>query len=85
MKRKVIDFYGFRVAEPHHDGTPHWHANLFFPSQHEHCIRESLRHYWLSEYADERGADRVRVKFVRPDAEKGTPTDYIAKYVAKKH
>ena len=40
LAREGIETYGFRVAEPHHDGTPHWHAMLWFKS------RLAMHHAW---------------------------------------
>ena len=31
--RKGFTPYGFRVAEPHHDGCPHWHILLWMPKE----------------------------------------------------
>lgn len=83
IDRLKILMYGFRVAEPHHDGTPHWHAVLFAPAHQIETISFVLRSYWLSEYADEPGATSVRVKFKKLDRAKGSAPAYLAKYIAK--
>lgn len=32
LGREDVSLYGFRIAEPNHDGTPHWHCLVFFQS-----------------------------------------------------
>lgn len=53
LKRLQIELIGFRVCEPHHDGTPHWHALLFFRPEHELLIRYVLADYFTQDERDE--------------------------------
>ena len=34
LKRVDIDWFGFRIAEPHGDGCPHWHLVVYVPADH---------------------------------------------------
>lgn len=83
LQRLGIRPYGFRIAEPHHDGCPHWHMLLFMPPGVVDAFNEVLRAYALAEDGDEPGARRNRVKLVRIEVDKGTAAGYIAKYVGK--
>jgi Bacteriophage replication gene A protein (GPA) len=82
LQRKGLNLFGFRVAEPHHDGCPHWHALLWAKDGAAiDAAIEIVRDYWLSDDGDERGADKYRVNSKR--MEKGGAAGYIAKYIAK--
>jgi hypothetical protein len=83
LARLSILFYGFRVAEPHHDATPHWHMVLFLSPQHADTMRSVLAGVWLSEFRDEPGAAEHRCKCVVIDPGKGSAAGYVAKYVSK--
>ncbi len=83
LKRLSVLFYGFRIAEPHHDGTPHWHLLLFTPSQHVETLRRVIKGFWLGEYSHEQGAQQHRTKVISVDRSRGSAAGYIAKYVAK--
>ena len=48
-----IKVYGFRVAEPHHDGTPHWHMLLFMKPEYRVLVRELLHKYACDESSAE--------------------------------
>ena len=81
--RKDIKPYGFRVAEPQHDGTPHWHILLFTEKHHIDEVKSVVSHYALQEDGDEKGALENRCDFKLIDPKKGSATGYIAKYVSK--
>jgi hypothetical protein len=81
--RDEIKPYGFRVVEPHHDGTPHWHLLLFMPVEQINHFKEVVTHYGLQDSPDEKGAKQYRVKFIDIDPAKGSAAGYIAKYIAK--
>jgi len=95
--RENITPFGFRVAEPHKDGCPHWHMLLFIKSEQRLRAREIMAHYALEIDGDEKGAAPyegydhtskkplcgARFNVVEIDSEIGTATGYIAKYISK--
>lgn len=90
LARVGIRVYGFRVVEPNHDGTPHWHQILFFDvpkgwllDEVRYVLRAVLRRYWLEDGGSEPGAQKYRCKFEPIDLKKGSATGYIAKYISK--
>lgn len=85
-KRRGLAPYGFRVAEPHHDGTPHWHMLLFLAAHEEAECERLMRHYAGEPDAAELSTDKARdARFLlkRIDPARGTAAGYIAKYIAK--
>lgn len=83
FKRAGIMPYGFRIAEPHSDGCPHWHMLFFVDPAQVEAMTAIINKYALAEDGDEKGAQENRVKLVRIEAGKGTAAGYIAKYVSK--
>jgi hypothetical protein len=83
MHRRGVRVYGFRVAEAHHDGTPHWHLLVFMAPENVAAVRGILSRYALAEDGDEGGATTNRFKAVAIDAKRGTAAGYIAKYISK--
>lgn len=91
LHRDKVDIYGVRVAEPHHDGTPHWHMILFFnprwAGRTERAaaprIRAIMRRYALQEDGNEDGAKVHRFKAEAIDRKRGSAVGYIAKYISK--
>jgi hypothetical protein len=83
LKRKFIKPYGFRVVEPQHDGTPHWHSLLFVKAEHVKVLKKIIHFYALQENGDEKGAQENRCDFKLIDPAKGSATGYILKYIVK--
>ncbi|MDO9141116.1 MAG: replication endonuclease [Methylobacter sp.] len=91
LDRHHIKPYGFRVAEPHHDGTPHWHILLFMNPADEAVVTATLNKYALKEDGQEKGAavhrftaKKIVKEIVTKDGiKKVSATGYIAKYIAK--
>lgn len=84
LAKHGVKFYGLRVAEPHHDGTPHWHMVLWYDGK--PATLKKLKHYITQKFIE---TDREelrrdispRVKF--KDMDKRGAAGYVVKYVAK--
>lgn len=83
LKRQGLGLYGFRIAEPNHDGTPHWHLLVFHEAGQLDSLRGTIVRYALQDSPNEPGAHLHRVDFKPIDWSRGTAAGYIAKYVAK--
>ncbi|ACS93543.1 bacteriophage replication gene A protein [Teredinibacter turnerae T7901] len=81
--RNDIKLFGFRVAEPHHDGTPHFHLLLFCDPAVCDTACKLFSEHALAEDGDELGADESRWDVKKIDPAQGTAAGYIAKYVSK--
>lgn len=84
MHKAGLRWYGVRVAEPHHDGTVHWHLLCFMRKKDRKSITALLRKFAIREDREELGNNtgpRFKSELINP--RKGTPTSYIAKYISK--
>lgn len=83
IQRRKIKVFGFRVAEPHHDGCPHWHMLLWVSADQVQQLTELLRACWLQQEGGEYGAGQYRFKAETIDPARGGAVAYVAKYIAK--
>lgn len=81
LHREGLRPYGFRAAEPHHDGTPHWHFVLFAAPEDQERITAIFRSHALRD--PEPGSAKHRFKAIAIDKAKGSATGYFAKYISK--
>jgi hypothetical protein len=82
LGRAEIPVFGFRVAEPHHDGCPHWHALFWFPADQLENALKIYEFYALEDTPPEKGRESVRFKAL-VDELAGGAANYIAKYISK--
>ncbi|MBZ6395600.1 MULTISPECIES: replication endonuclease [Pantoea] len=86
LHREEIRIFGIRVAEPHHDATPHWHMLMFMRPEQVERVRVIMRDYASHEDAGELTTDKARKARFHAEAidpEKGSATGYVAKYISK--
>ncbi len=84
FKRQEITPYGFRVAEPHTDGCPHWHMLFFVDPKHSAEMEKVISQYAMAEDGSEKGAAENRVKLVHIETHNGmSAAGYIVKYISK--
>lgn len=86
LHREEIRIFGIRVAEPHHDGTPHWHMLMFMLPEDVERVRLIIRDYaWEEDHNELRSdkAKKARFHAEAIDPEKGSATGYVAKYISK--
>ncbi len=86
LHREEIRIFGIRVAEPHHDGTPHWHMLMFMLPEDVESVRRIVRNYaWQEDNHELKSekAQKARFHAEAIDPEKGSATGYVAKYISK--
>lgn len=60
MHKAGLRWYGVRVAEPHHDGTVHWHMLCFMRKKDRRTLTALLRKFAIREDRAELGKKPVR-------------------------
>ncbi|WBF43753.1 replication endonuclease [Serratia rubidaea] len=86
LKRQEIPVFGLRVAESHHDGTPHWHGLLFTLPEHTAELEEIMRDYATRANPEElqgKHGQLPRFELKPIDESIGSATGYIVKYISK--
>ena len=86
LHREDIRIFGIRIAEPHHDATPHWHMLMFMLPEDVERVRCVIRDYAWQEDSQELRSDKAKKARFHAEAidpEKASATGYVAKYISK--
>ncbi|WP_406643487.1 replication endonuclease [Pectobacterium brasiliense] len=81
--RENIFSAGFRMVEPNHDSTPHWHVLIWFrPEQAQSGLKILSDRYCAEDYQMIAHNPSVRFKYLPIDPERGAAA-YCAAYISK--
>jgi hypothetical protein len=83
LSNRGIKIYGVRVAEPHHDGCPHWHLLVFVERKHRGVFVRLCRRYFRKMDRDEPMAWKHRFNVKDIDWSRGSAAGYLVKYICK--
>lgn len=86
LHRDDIRIFGIRVAEPHHDATPHWHMLMFMLPEDVDRVHAVITRYAREEDHHELKSEKARKARFHAEAidpDKGSATGYVAKYISK--
>lgn len=84
LRRDGLYLGAFRIVEPHHDGTPHWHIIAWTLPEERARVISIMRRYALQHSPEEIAHNpSIRFKTVQIDPSKGNVAAYVAKYVCK--
>ncbi|WP_182075470.1 replication endonuclease [Deefgea sp. CFH1-16] len=83
LSNRGIEIYGVRVAEPHHDGCPHWHLLIFVERKHRGVFVRLCRRYFRAMDKDEPMAWKHRFNVKDIDWSRGSAAGYLIKYICK--
>lgn len=86
LARAEIKIFGFRVAEPHHDGTPHFHGLFFLRPEHVPLFRRIVARYAVREdraelglsYADTQADAKTQARQLRAEGRAGSLEELMA-------
>jgi len=80
LAKKNIRLEGVRVAEPHKDGTPHWHLMLYLTTGQLPIVREVILEY----FGHSPHAVEIKADFTNPKkGKRATAASYMLKYIIK--
>lgn len=78
-RQKIRIAEGYRIAEPHHDGCPHWHLALSADPTEADALVDVIQDYFTREDPTDKGIEnRVKIEHIHTSI-----AGYMAKYISK--